>query len=148
MSLPVSLKKICKLRDKIGKIMYLPNFFNIIMVFLCVFEHLHVTDMFMFSMTPSGPGLMKGSGVLQVCVVFDLEAAASRGELVFMERYTEVLMDLAQVEQKMDSQSMSSSSSSSEGSAAATSSGRARLASSGRSTLQAIGSAAAAGLTR
>lgn len=65
-----------------------------------------------------------------------------------MERYKDVLVDLAQVEQKMESQSMSSSSSSSEGlgSAALTGTGRVRLGSSGRSTLQAIGSAAAAGL--
>ncbi|KAM6912964.1 zinc finger FYVE domain-containing protein 26 [Xenentodon cancila] len=84
----------------------------------------------------------------QVSVVFDLEAAACCGELVFMERYKQVLVELGQVEQKMESQSMSSSSSSSEGlgSAAATGAGRSRLGSSGRSTLQAIGSAAAAGV--
>lgn len=82
-------------------------------------------------------------------MVFDLEAAVCCGELVFMERYKEVLVELAQVEQKMESQSMYSSSSSSEGlgSAAVTGAGRTRLGSSGRSTLQAIGSAAAAGLT-
>uniref|UniRef100_A0A3Q1CG55 Zinc finger FYVE domain-containing protein 26 n=1 Tax=Amphiprion ocellaris TaxID=80972 RepID=A0A3Q1CG55_AMPOC len=68
----------------------------------------------------------------QVSVVFDLEASACCGELVFMERYKEVLVELGQVEQKMEHQSMSSSSS--------------RLGSSGRSTLQAIGSAAAAGV--
>ncbi|XP_017271896.1 zinc finger FYVE domain-containing protein 26 isoform X2 [Kryptolebias marmoratus] len=84
----------------------------------------------------------------QVSVVFDLEAAPCRGELIFMERYKEVLVELAKVEQKMESQSMSSSSSSSEGlgSAAVTGPGRTRLGSSGRSTLQAIGSAAAAGV--
>lgn len=64
-----------------------------------------------------------------------------------MERYKEVLVELGQVEQKMESQSMSSSSSSSEGlgTTAVSGPGRARLGSSGRSTLQAIGSAAAAG---
>uniref|UniRef100_A0A3Q4GDG0 Zinc finger FYVE domain-containing protein 26 n=1 Tax=Neolamprologus brichardi TaxID=32507 RepID=A0A3Q4GDG0_NEOBR len=84
----------------------------------------------------------------QVSVVFDLEASACCGELVFMERYKEVLVELAQVEQKMESQSMSSSSSSSEGlgTAAGSGTGRSRLGSSGRSTLQAIGSAAAAGV--
>lgn len=86
---------------------------------------------------------------LQVSLVFDLEASACCGELVFMERYTEVLVELGQVEQKMESQPMSSSSSSSEGlgTAAVSGAGRNRLGSSGRSTLQAIGSAAAAGST-
>ncbi|XP_038584174.1 zinc finger FYVE domain-containing protein 26 isoform X2 [Micropterus salmoides] len=84
----------------------------------------------------------------QVCLVFDLEASVCCGELVFMERYKEVLVELRQVEQKMESQSMSSSSSSSEGlgTAAVSCTGRSRLGSSGRSTLQAIGSAAAAGV--
>ncbi|KAM9355627.1 LOW QUALITY PROTEIN: zinc finger FYVE domain-containing protein 26 [Pholidichthys leucotaenia] len=84
----------------------------------------------------------------QVSVVFDLEASACCGELAFMERYKEVLVELGEVEQKMESQSMSSSSSSSEGlgSAAVSGTGRSRLGSSGRSTLQAIGSAAAAGV--
>uniref|UniRef100_A0A3B3Y0T4 Zinc finger FYVE domain-containing protein 26 n=1 Tax=Poecilia mexicana TaxID=48701 RepID=A0A3B3Y0T4_9TELE len=71
------------------------------------------------------------------------------GELAFMECYKEVLAELGQVEQKMESQSMSSSSSSSEGLGAAAvvpAAGRSRLGSSGRSTLQAIGSAAAAGV--
>ena len=79
--------------------------------------------------------------------MFDLGASPCCGELVFMERYKEVLVELERVEQKMDNQPMSSSSSSSEGlgSAAASGTGRARLGSSGRSTLQAIGSAAAAG---
>lgn len=86
---------------------------------------------------------------LQVSLVFDLGASACCGELVFMERYKEVLVELGQVEQKMESQSMSSSSSSSEGlvTAAVSGAGRTRLGSSGRSTLQAIGSAAAAGST-
>ncbi|XP_062296068.1 zinc finger FYVE domain-containing protein 26 isoform X2 [Scomber scombrus] len=84
----------------------------------------------------------------QVSLVFDLEASACCGELVFMERYKEVLVELGRVEQKMESQSMSSSSSSSEGlvSTAVSGTGRSRLGSSGRSTLQAIGSAAAAGV--
>uniref|UniRef100_UPI0037E9B0ED zinc finger FYVE domain-containing protein 26 n=1 Tax=Semicossyphus pulcher TaxID=241346 RepID=UPI0037E9B0ED len=84
----------------------------------------------------------------QVSLVFDLEASACCGELVFMERYKEVLVELGRVEQKMESRSMSSSSSSSEGlgTSAASGTGRSRLGSSGRSTLQAIGSAAAAGV--
>ncbi|KAG7510729.1 zinc finger FYVE domain-containing protein 26 [Solea senegalensis] len=84
----------------------------------------------------------------QVSLVFDLATSPYCGELVFMERYKEVLVELGQVEQKMESQSMSSSSSSSEGLGSATVSGtgRVRLGSSGRSTLQAIGSAAAAGV--
>ncbi|KAM3595590.1 uncharacterized protein V6R79_025751 [Siganus canaliculatus] len=84
----------------------------------------------------------------QVSLVFDLGASACSGELVFMERYKEVLVELGQVEQKMESQSMSSSSSSSEGlgTAAVAGTGRSRLGSSGRLTMQAIGSAAAAGV--
>lgn len=82
----------------------------------------------------------------QVCLVFDLEAAACGGELFFMERYREVLEELSQVEQKMETQSMSSSSSSSEGLGSLPGAARSRLGSSGRSTLQAIGSAAAAGV--
>ncbi|XP_034530705.1 zinc finger FYVE domain-containing protein 26 [Notolabrus celidotus] len=84
----------------------------------------------------------------QVSLVFDLEASACCGELVFMERYKEVLVELGRVEQKMESRSMSSSSSSSEGlvTTAVSGPGRSRLGSSGRSTLQAIGSAAAAGV--
>lgn len=86
---------------------------------------------------------------LQVSQVFDLETSACSGELMFMERYKEVLLELEQVEQKMESQSVSSSSSSSEGLGVAVVSGtgRCRLGSSGRSTLQAIGSAAAAGFS-
>ncbi|XP_026194977.1 zinc finger FYVE domain-containing protein 26 isoform X2 [Anabas testudineus] len=84
----------------------------------------------------------------QVSLVFDLGTSACCGELVFMERYKEVLVELAQVEHKMEKQSMSSSSSSSEGlgTPAVSGAGRTRLGSSGRSTLQAIGSAAAAGV--
>lgn len=86
---------------------------------------------------------------LQVSQVFDLESSACSGELMFMERYKEVLQELEQVEQKMENQSVSSSSSSSEGlgMAAGSGAGRCRLGSSGRSTLQAIGSAAAAGVS-
>lgn len=86
---------------------------------------------------------------LQVSQVFDLESSACSGELMFMERYKEVLQELEQVEQKMENQSVSSSSSSSEGlgMAAGPGAGRCRLGSSGRSTLQAIGSAAAAGVS-
>lgn len=85
-----------------------------------------------------------------MCLVFDLQSSACCGELVFMERYQEVLVELCRVEAKMESQSMSSSSSSSEGlgAAAMQGAGRSRLGSSGRSTLQAIGSAAAAGSDR
>ncbi|XP_057714797.1 zinc finger FYVE domain-containing protein 26 isoform X2 [Corythoichthys intestinalis] len=84
----------------------------------------------------------------QVSLVFDLEASASCGELAFMERYKEILAELGQVEQKMESQSMSSSSSSSEGLCTGSVGGaaRSRLGSSGLSTLQAIGNAAAAGV--
>uniref|UniRef100_A0A8B9HCF2 Zinc finger FYVE domain-containing protein 26 n=1 Tax=Astyanax mexicanus TaxID=7994 RepID=A0A8B9HCF2_ASTMX len=50
----------------------------------------------------------------QVMLMFGLENASCSGELLFMERYREVLVELAQVEQKIESQSLSSSSSSSE----------------------------------
>ena len=87
----------------------------------------------------------------QVSLVFGLEVSACGGELVFMERYKEVLTELGRVEQKMESKSsLSNSSSSSEGlgtTTVASASGRSRLGSSGLSTLQAIGSAAAAGTT-
>ncbi|KAJ7988765.1 hypothetical protein DPEC_G00312610 [Dallia pectoralis] len=85
----------------------------------------------------------------QVSLMFGLEGAACCGELVFMERYQQVLEELARVEQKMDTRPLSSSSSS-EGlggvAAAIPSPVRCRLGSSGRSTLQAIESAAAAGM--
>lgn len=79
--------------------------------------------------------------------MFDLETSASSGELMFMECYKEVLVELERVEQKMENHAMSSSSSSSEGlgMTAVSGTGRSRVGSSGRSTLQAIGSAAAAG---
>ncbi|XP_055017123.1 zinc finger FYVE domain-containing protein 26 isoform X2 [Boleophthalmus pectinirostris] len=82
-----------------------------------------------------------------VSQMFNLEASACCGELVFMEHYKKVLVELGEVEQKMESQSMSSSSSSEGlGSAVPAGAGRTRLGSSGRTTLQAIGSAAAAGV--
>ncbi|KAJ8411937.1 hypothetical protein AAFF_G00155750 [Aldrovandia affinis] len=75
----------------------------------------------------------------QVTLMFGLEGSACCGELVFMERYREVLVELGAVEQKIESQS-------SEGSGT-TGPGRGRLSSTGRSsTLQAIESAAAAGM--
>ncbi|KAL2099181.1 hypothetical protein ACEWY4_005661 [Coilia grayii] len=86
----------------------------------------------------------------QVMLMFGLESSSCAGELVFMERYREVLLELAQVEQKIESHALSSSSSSTEGLASmvvvVAAQGRTRLGSSGRSTLQAIGSAAAAGM--
>ncbi|KAF0043911.1 hypothetical protein F2P81_003069 [Scophthalmus maximus] len=88
-------------------------------------------------------------GMCVVSLVFDLGASPCCGELVFMERYKEVLVELGRVEQKFETQPLSpSSSSSSEGLGSTTVSGpgRARLGSSGMSTLQAIGSAAAAGV--
>ncbi|CAL9686821.1 unnamed protein product [Knipowitschia caucasica] len=82
-----------------------------------------------------------------VSQMFNLETSACYGELAFMEHYKKVLVELGQVEQKMESQSMSSSSSSEGlGSVAPAGPGRTRLGSSGRTTLQAIGSAAAAGV--
>lgn len=85
--------------------------------------------------------------VVKVMLMFGLENAPCSGELFFMERYREVLAELAQVEQKIESQSLSSSSSSSEGLGSVGVSGpvRSRLGSSSRSTLQSIGNAAAAG---
>ncbi|KAB5582167.1 hypothetical protein PHYPO_G00184050 [Pangasianodon hypophthalmus] len=84
----------------------------------------------------------------QVMLMFGLENAPCCGELLFMERYHEVLSELAQVEQKIESQSLSSLSSSTEslGSVGVTGPGRSRLGSSSRSTLQSIGNAAAAGM--
>ncbi|XP_074853319.1 zinc finger FYVE domain-containing protein 26 isoform X2 [Carettochelys insculpta] len=69
----------------------------------------------------------------QVALMFNLETSACYGELVFMERYQEVVQELAKVEQKIANQS-------------ADGSGGIRRSGSGRSTLQAIGSAAAAGM--
>uniref|UniRef100_A0A671QY10 Zinc finger FYVE domain-containing protein 26 n=1 Tax=Sinocyclocheilus anshuiensis TaxID=1608454 RepID=A0A671QY10_9TELE len=69
----------------------------------------------------------------QVIAMYSLENSECAGELVFMDRYQEVLTELAQVEQKIESQSLSSSSST-------------RMGSSSRLTLKSIGSAAAAGM--
>lgn len=80
--------------------------------------------------------------------MYGLENSECAGELVFMDRYREVLTDLAQVEQKIESQSLSSSSSSSSegsGTVGVAPAGRTRMGSSSRFTLKSIGSAAAAG---
>ncbi|XP_061467048.1 zinc finger FYVE domain-containing protein 26 isoform X2 [Rhineura floridana] len=69
----------------------------------------------------------------QVAIMFSLETSASYGELIFLERYQEVIRELTKVEHKIEHQS-------SEGS------GNLKQSGSGRSTLQAIGSAAAAGM--
>uniref|UniRef100_A0A8D0BRZ1 Zinc finger FYVE domain-containing protein 26 n=1 Tax=Salvator merianae TaxID=96440 RepID=A0A8D0BRZ1_SALMN len=69
----------------------------------------------------------------QVAIMFSLETSASYGELIFLERYQEVIRELTKVEHKIEHQS-------SEGS------GNLKQSRSGRSTLQAIGSAAAAGM--
>uniref|UniRef100_A0A452HER4 Zinc finger FYVE domain-containing protein 26 n=1 Tax=Gopherus agassizii TaxID=38772 RepID=A0A452HER4_9SAUR len=69
----------------------------------------------------------------QVALMFNLESSACYGELVFMERYQEVVRELAKVEHKIAYQS-------------ADGIGGIRRSGSGRSTLQAIGSAAAAGM--
>uniref|UniRef100_A0A8C6XPT5 Zinc finger FYVE domain-containing protein 26 n=1 Tax=Naja naja TaxID=35670 RepID=A0A8C6XPT5_NAJNA len=69
----------------------------------------------------------------QVAVMFDLETSAPYGELIFLERYQEVIGELAKVEHKIEHQS-------SEGP------GNLKQSGSGRSTLQAIGNAAAAGM--
>ncbi|XP_016388523.1 zinc finger FYVE domain-containing protein 26-like isoform X1 [Sinocyclocheilus rhinocerous] len=84
----------------------------------------------------------------QVIAMYGLENSECAGELVFMDQYRDVLTELAQVEQKIESQSLSSSSSSSEGLATVgvAPAGRTRMGSSSRLTLQSIGSAAAAGM--
>ncbi|XP_056616274.1 zinc finger FYVE domain-containing protein 26 isoform X2 [Triplophysa dalaica] len=86
----------------------------------------------------------------QVIAMYGLENSECAGELVFMDRYREVLTDLAQVEQKIESQSLSSSSSSSSsegpGTVGVAPAGRTRMGSSSRFTLKSIGSAAAAGM--
>lgn len=65
--------------------------------------------------------------------MFNLESSACYGELVFMERYQEVVREMAKVEHKIENQSSDGT-------------GALRKSGSGRSTLQAIGSAAAAGM--
>nr|XP_020745443.1 zinc finger FYVE domain-containing protein 26 [Odocoileus virginianus texanus] len=70
----------------------------------------------------------------QVVFTFNLKSSHSSGELMFMERYQEVIQELARVEHKIENQN-------SDGGSSAI-----RRTGSGRSTLQAIGSAAAAGM--
>ncbi|PNI83939.1 ZFYVE26 isoform 7 [Pan troglodytes] len=70
----------------------------------------------------------------QVLFTFNLKSSPSSGELMFMERYQEVIQELAQVEHKIENQNSDAGSST------------IRRTGSGRSTLQAIGSAAAAGM--
>ncbi|XP_045143555.1 zinc finger FYVE domain-containing protein 26 [Echinops telfairi] len=70
----------------------------------------------------------------QVVFMFNLKSSPSSGELMFVERYQEVIQELARVEHKIESQSSDGGSST------------IRRTGSGRSTLQAIGSAAAAGM--
>ncbi|XP_051507535.1 zinc finger FYVE domain-containing protein 26-like isoform X2 [Myxocyprinus asiaticus] len=84
----------------------------------------------------------------QVIAMYGLENSEYAGELVFMDQYRDVLTELAQVEQKIESQSLSSSSSSSEGlvGVVVAQAGRTRMGSSSRLTLKSIGSAAAAGM--
>ncbi|XP_037688394.1 zinc finger FYVE domain-containing protein 26 isoform X2 [Choloepus didactylus] len=70
----------------------------------------------------------------QVVFMFNLKSSPSSGELMFMERYQEVIQELARVEHKIENQNSDGGS------------GTIRRTGSGRSTLQAIGSAAAAGM--
>uniref|UniRef100_A0A0D9RL10 Zinc finger FYVE domain-containing protein 26 n=1 Tax=Chlorocebus sabaeus TaxID=60711 RepID=A0A0D9RL10_CHLSB len=70
----------------------------------------------------------------QVLFTFNLKSSSSSGELMFMERYQEVIQELAQVEHKIENQNSDGGSNT------------IRRTGSGRSTLQAIGSAAAAGM--
>ncbi|XP_057587175.1 zinc finger FYVE domain-containing protein 26 [Hippopotamus amphibius kiboko] len=70
----------------------------------------------------------------QVVFTFSLKSSPSAGELMFMERYQEVIQELARVEHKIENQNSDGGS------------GTIRRTGSGRSTLQAIGSAAAAGM--
>ncbi|XP_032478132.1 zinc finger FYVE domain-containing protein 26 [Phocoena sinus] len=70
----------------------------------------------------------------QVVFTFNLKSSPSSGELLFMERYLEVIQELARVEHKIENQNSDGGT------------GTIRRTGSGRSTLQAIGSAAAAGM--
>ncbi|XP_066244143.1 zinc finger FYVE domain-containing protein 26 [Saccopteryx leptura] len=70
----------------------------------------------------------------QVVFMFNLKSSPSAGELMFVERYQEVIQELARVEHKIENQNSDGGSST------------IRRTGSGRSTLQAIGSAAAAGI--
>ncbi|XP_032882801.1 zinc finger FYVE domain-containing protein 26 isoform X3 [Amblyraja radiata] len=67
----------------------------------------------------------------QVALMFEMQSSYCYGELIFMERYQQVICELARVEQKMENQGMDSVN---------------RKLSVGRFTLQAIGDAAAAGM--
>ncbi|CAO2586746.1 Zinc finger FYVE domain-containing protein 26 [Lemmus lemmus] len=70
----------------------------------------------------------------QVIFMFNLKSSPSAGELMFVERYQEVIQELARVEHKIENQNSDGSNNT------------VRRTGSGRSTLQAIGSAAAAGM--
>uniref|UniRef100_A0A8D0L948 Zinc finger FYVE domain-containing protein 26 n=1 Tax=Sphenodon punctatus TaxID=8508 RepID=A0A8D0L948_SPHPU len=69
----------------------------------------------------------------QVALMFNLESSVCYGELIFVERYQEVIQELAKVEDKIEHQSSDGT-------------GGIKRSGSGRSTLQAIGNAAAAGM--
>ncbi|XP_010221175.1 PREDICTED: zinc finger FYVE domain-containing protein 26 [Tinamus guttatus] len=69
----------------------------------------------------------------QVALMFNLESSSCYGELVFMERYQEVVREMARVEHNIENQTSDGT-------------GGIRKSGSGRSTLQAIGNAAAAGM--
>lgn len=70
----------------------------------------------------------------QVIFMFNLKSSPSAGELMFVERYQEVIQELARVEHKIENQNSDGGNNT------------VRRTGSGRSTLQAIGSAAAAGM--
>ncbi|XP_076777969.1 zinc finger FYVE domain-containing protein 26 isoform X2 [Arvicanthis niloticus] len=70
----------------------------------------------------------------QVVFMFNLKSSPSAGELMFVERYQEVIQELARVEHKIENQNSDGGNTT------------IRRTGSGRSTLQAIGSAAAAGM--
>ncbi|XP_067895528.1 zinc finger FYVE domain-containing protein 26 isoform X2 [Heterodontus francisci] len=67
----------------------------------------------------------------QVVLMFEMKSSYLYGELIFMERYKQVINELAEVEQKMENKGTDNSN---------------RKSSVGRFTLQAIGDAAAAGM--
>ncbi|NXA31730.1 ZFY26 protein, partial [Eudromia elegans] len=69
----------------------------------------------------------------QVALMFNLNGSSCYGELVFMERYQEVVREMARVEHNIENQTSDGT-------------GGIRKSGSGRSTLQAIGNAAAAGM--
>ncbi|XP_025940334.1 zinc finger FYVE domain-containing protein 26 isoform X2 [Apteryx rowi] len=69
----------------------------------------------------------------QVALMFNLDTSSCYGELVFMERYQEVVREMARVEHNIENQTSDGT-------------GGIRKSGSGRSTLQAIGNAAAAGM--